>query len=128
MKNTEIKWSVSKLISRNDEVMGDVVEKVRYTATATATAIVPPHPEAPDGAEPMQTTIVAEIPGTVRLPEPDGEFTPYDQLSEEQVLEWVFGSLTEAQKTAIETDLANEIEAKSRPPQPTPPAPLPWET
>jgi len=51
-------------------------------------------------------------------------FTPYNQLTQPQVLSWVFDSMGEQQKNQIETGAANAIYTQINPPIVSPP--LPW--
>ena len=54
---------------------------------------------------------------------PDEPFTPFDQLTQEQVLEWVFASLGEEGKATAEADVDAQIEyAHSKITSPA----LPW--
>ena len=41
--------------------------------------------------------------------DPDAPFTPYDQLTESQVLEWVFAALGEEGKASAEADVDAQI-------------------
>ena len=51
-------------------------------------------------------------------------FVPYSQLTQPQVLSWVFDAMGVAQKTSIETSAANSIYTQIDPPVIQPP--LPW--
>ena len=51
-------------------------------------------------------------------------FVPYNQLTEPQVLSWVFDAMGIAQKTSIEAGAANAIYTQIDPPVVSPP--LPW--
>lgn len=51
-------------------------------------------------------------------------FTPYDQLTEAQVIGWVQDALGEDQVTAYEANVAQQIADQANPPVVTPP--LPW--
>lgn len=53
-----------------------------------------------------------------------GTFTPYDQLTEAQVIGWVQDALGEDQVTAYEANVAQQIADQANPPVVTPP--LPW--
>jgi hypothetical protein len=55
-------------------------------------------------------------------PEPD-DYIPYDQLTEAEVLQWVFDALGSEQVTAINDSLANQIEQKLNP---TSASGVPW--
>ena len=54
---------------------------------------------------------------------PDEPFTPFDQLTEEQVLGWVFASLGEEGKATAEADVDAQIAYAASQVQS---APLPW--
>jgi hypothetical protein len=56
------------------------------------------------------------------VPTPTGTFTPYDQLTQEQVLGWIWdnGVDKDATEAAVQQQLDNQI----NPPVVTPP--LPW--
>ena len=54
--------------------------------------------------------------GSIGFSDPDPtNFTPYDQLTQEQVIGWVKDTLGEEQVTSIETGLATQIEQKLHP-------------
>jgi hypothetical protein len=55
--------------------------------------------------------------------DPEAPFIPYDQLTQEQVLEWVWGSLGEEGKASAEADVDAQI-AYAAEQVSTPP--LPW--
>jgi hypothetical protein len=57
--------------------------------------------------------------------DPEAPFIPYDQLTQEQVLEWVWGSLGEEGKASAEADVDAQI-AYAAEQVSTPP--LPWGT
>ena len=63
----------------------------------------------------------ASIDGNSQFTVQEGTFTPYDQLTEAQVLEWVFQNI---QKDTIEAQLQVEIDNQVSPPVVYPP--LPW--
>jgi hypothetical protein len=54
---------------------------------------------------------------------PDEPYIPYDQLTQEQVLEWVWGSLGEEGKATAEADVDAQIAYAASQVQN---APLPW--
>jgi hypothetical protein len=60
--------------------------------------------------------------GSCSFQPPSGEFTPYDQLTEQQVLDWCFANGVD--KTAIEANVSLQIENQINPPIIAPP--LPW--
>jgi hypothetical protein len=60
--------------------------------------------------------------GSASFAPPSGSFTPYDQLTEQQVLDWCFASGVD--KTAIEANVSAQIADQINPPVIAPP--LPW--
>jgi len=60
--------------------------------------------------------------GSCSFQPPSGEFTPYDELTEAQVLDWCFANGVD--KTAIEANVTQQIENQINPPVVT--LPLPW--
>jgi hypothetical protein len=60
--------------------------------------------------------------GSASFQPPSGSFTPYDQLTEAQVLSWCFANGVD--KTSIEANVTAQIENQINPPIIAPP--LPW--
>ena len=60
--------------------------------------------------------------GSASFQPPSGSFTPYDQLTEQQVLDWCYANGVD--KTAIEANVSLQIENQINPPVIAPP--LPW--
>jgi len=60
--------------------------------------------------------------GSTSFAAPSGSFTPYDQLTEAQVLGWCYANGVD--KTAIEANVTQQIENQINPPIIAPP--LPW--
>jgi len=60
--------------------------------------------------------------GSCSFAPPSGEFTPYDQLTEQQVLDWCFANGVD--KSAIEANVTLQIENQINPPVVS--LPLPW--
>jgi len=60
--------------------------------------------------------------GSCSFQPPSGEFTPYDQLTEQQVLNWCYENGVD--KTAIEANVTQQINDQINPPVVT--LPLPW--
>jgi hypothetical protein len=60
--------------------------------------------------------------GSASFAAPTGSFTPYEDLTEQQVLDWCFASGVD--KTAIEANVTAQIENQINPPVIAPP--LPW--
>jgi hypothetical protein len=85
----------------------DVVFTVHWTLTGT------------DG------THTAGVYGSVGVTvDPDAPFTPYADLTQEQVVGWVQSALGEEQVAAYEANVATQIANLANPPIVTPP--LPW--
>jgi hypothetical protein len=60
--------------------------------------------------------------GSTSFAPPSGDFTPYNQLTEQQVLDWCFANGVD--KTAIEANVTAQIENQINPPVVA--LPLPW--
>ena len=61
------------------------------------------------------------------MPSPnDPAFTPYDKLTEEQVVGWIQASLGESGVESFETTIAASIDAQANPPVTPSEQPLPW--
>ena len=60
--------------------------------------------------------------GSCSFQPPSGSFTPYDELTEQQVLDWCYANGVD--KTAIEANVTSQIENQINPPVVT--LPLPW--
>jgi hypothetical protein len=60
--------------------------------------------------------------GSCSFQPPTSEFTPYDELTEQQVLDWCYENGVD--KTAIEANVTLQIENQINPPVVT--LPLPW--
>jgi hypothetical protein len=60
--------------------------------------------------------------GSCSFQPPSGEFTPYDQLTEQQVLNWCYENGVD--QAAIEANVSLQIENQINPPVVT--LPLPW--
>ena len=60
--------------------------------------------------------------GSCSFAPPSGSFTPYNELTEQQVLDWCYANGVD--KTAIEANVTAQIEAQINPPVVV--LPLPW--
>ena len=60
--------------------------------------------------------------GSCSFAPPSGSFTPYDQLTEQQVLDWCYANGVD--KTAIESNVTQQINDQIHPPVVV--LPLPW--
>lgn len=106
-------WSVTQMqCYPQAEGETDVVFNVAFSCSATQTN---------GGVE-----YVARYPGYAPVTYVAGSpYTPYDQLTQEQVLGWVWGT-PEGNQAEIEAKLQAQIDAQIAPPVVTPP--LPWAT
>lgn len=64
----------------------------------------------------------ASVYNTASVPTPEGSFTPYSDLTEQQVLTWVWANGVD--KDATEAAVQQQIQNQINPPVVTPP--LPW--
>ena len=66
-----------------------------------------------------------EVDSSTSIPTPDGSssFTPYDQLSENQVLDWVFANMPNGEKESFETLAKEKVLNQIKPPIVIPPNP-----
>jgi hypothetical protein len=98
----EITWNIVDL---NRNLPGGFVYTAHWTVSATEVIIK----EANDD-QPMQHIFSASSYGSCGF---DGELiTPYEDLTKEQVLEWVWQTVD---KDAYEASLASQIEAQKNP-------------
>lgn len=67
-------------------------------------------------------TYAATVYGTASFPQPGDPFTPYADLTEQQVLGWCWANGVD--KTATEANIQTQIDNQINPPVVTPP--LPW--
>ena len=76
----------------------------------------------------VQDTYTADIAGWRNFELQQGAgFTPYDQLTEEQVIGWVQASYGENTISSFENNIQEKINAQINPPPEPQPAPLPWQ-
>jgi len=102
---TTITWSVSALdCYPHADGQADVVFTVHWTCAGT------------DG------TYNASVYSTCSVPAPSVNFTPYEDLTQEQVLQWVWDNGVD--KDATEAAVQQQIDNQINPPMVTPP--LPW--
>lgn len=74
------------------------------------------------GTPPVDYT--STVYGSASFPMPEGTFTPYDQLTQDQVLGWCWANGVD--KTAVEANVQTQIDNQINPPVIQPP--LPWVT
>lgn len=95
-------WSVTKLEVTTYEGLSDVVISVGWSVTDT------------------QQGVTETFTGVTLVEPPSDNFTPYNQLTEAQVLEWVFKKVSQAGTEAIVTQrIQDKISPAVDPP-------LPW--
>lgn len=102
-------WGITELVTYPEyDGYPEVVQAVYWTLTGD------------DGAGHTATMTGAQ---GVSL-ELSGSFTPYEDLTEAQVLSWLMESMTPSGVDYYEAEVAKQIEAQANPPAPNPP--LPW--
>lgn len=73
----------------------------------------------------IEDSYIGYVYGTVGLTlNPDESFTPYNDLTENQVIDWVKQALGEESVASYEAAVAEQIDIQINPPIVTPP--LPW--
>ena len=107
MNTISINWIIKKLLVKKTEgELTDVVISANWSCRAS------------DG------TFNAVLTGCASFAPPSGSFTPYEDLTEQQVLDWCYANGVD--KTAIEANVSLQIENQINPPIIAPP--LPWVT
>ena len=100
-------WTITSMTVKTQEAgLSDVVYMVNWLAVDS------------DGVN------EARMGSDIELPAPEGTFIPYDQLTEQQVLGWVWAALGDETRYAIEADLNAQIVYMQIPPVAV--LPLPW--
>ena len=103
--NISINWIIERLLVRKVEgTLTDVVITADWRCNGT------------------QDQYSGTCYGSCSFAPPSGEFTPYEDLTQEQVLGWCFSNGVD--KTAIEANVTAQIENQINPPIIAPP--LPW--
>ena len=69
-------------------------------------------------------TYSSTVYGSCAFPPPEGDFTPYDQLTQDQVLQWCWENGVD--KVAMEAAVEGQIQTQVNPPVVS--LPLPWVT
>lgn len=110
LTSTTITWDITALdCYPQADGEADVVFTVHWTCLGQQTA--------------SGQTYTGQVYSTCSLPAPTGpDFTPYDQLTETQVLGWIWANGVD--KAATEAAVAQQIANAINPPVVTPP--LPW--
>ena len=109
-------WAVQQM-DCYPEVDGetDVVFTVHWTLTGSESTVV-------DG---INKVYVGNVYGSQAVAvDPEATFTPYADLTQEQVIGWVKNAMGEEQVTVYEQNVTEQINNQIAPPVVTPP--LPW--
>jgi hypothetical protein len=108
-----ILWIIERLLCKPTEgSLTDVVITADWRCNGTETI----------GTGDDAKTYSGTCYGSCSFAAPSGSFTPYDQLTEQQVLDWCFASGVD--QKAIEANVTAQIENQINPPIIAPP--LPW--
>lgn len=100
-----ITWSVTAMDCYPQEAgQSDVVFTVHWTCSG------------------VQDEFIASVYNTTSVPAPEGSFTPYADLTQNQVLSWIWNNGVD--KNATEAAVQQQINNQINPPVVTPP--LPW--
>ena len=104
---TTITWAVTAMNAYPQEAGNtDVVFNIHWTCSG------------------VQDEFSASIYNTTQVPTPEGSFTPFAALTQEQVLGWIWGNGVD--KAATEAAVQQQINNQINPPVVTPK--LPWIT
>jgi hypothetical protein len=108
-----INWIIERLLVKPTEgTHTDVVITADWRCNGTETI----------GTGDDEKTYSGTCYGSASFAPPSGSFTPYEDLTEQQVLDWCFANGVD--KTAIEANVTAQIEAQINPPVVS--LPLPW--
>ena len=108
-----ISWIIERLLVKPTEgSYTDVVITADWRCNGTETT----------GSGDTEQTYSGTCYGSCSFAPPTEGFTPYDQLTEQQVLDWCYANGVD--KTAIEANVTAQIEAQINPPVVV--LPLPW--
>jgi hypothetical protein len=109
--STEIVWNIDAMQCRVKEGdLTDIVIICHWRCSGTQT----------DG----EKTYSASVYSTCSLPAPEGTFVPYDQLTLDQVLGWIWAA--GVNKDATEAAVEQQIQLQINPPVVT--LPNPWQS
>jgi len=108
-----ISWIIERLLTKPTEgTLTDVVITADWRCNGTETT----------GSGDTEKTYSGTCYGSCSFQPPTGSFTPYPDLTQEQVLDWCFAN--GVNKTAIEANVSLQIANQINPPVIAPP--LPW--
>lgn len=104
---TNFTWSITSMLTQQQEGQyADVVVTASWLCVGTE----------------LGTGFTSNRSGSSTFTAPSGSFTPYNQLTQDQVLGWCYSS--GVNKTAVETGIQAQITAAVNPPIVN--LPLPW--
>jgi len=110
---TTISWIIERLLVKPTEgSLTNVVITADWRCNGTETT----------GTGDTEKTYTGTCYGTCSFAPPTGSFTPYDELTEQQVLDWCFAN--GVNKSAIEANVNEQILNQINPPVVA--KPLPW--
>lgn len=106
----DYKWSISELLTvQQDAGFNDVVVIVQWLYTGT------------------EGGYSATIGGSCNYGvNPHQPFTPFNELTEQEVIRWVTSSISPQQLTNLQSNIQQKIEQQKNPPPLPEPQPLPW--
>jgi hypothetical protein len=108
-----ISWIIERLLCKPTEgTLTDVVITADWRCNGTETT----------GSGDTEKTYSGTCYGSCSFAPPTGSFTPYEDLTQQQVLDWCFANGVD--KSAIETNVNQQIANQINPPVIAPP--LPW--
>jgi hypothetical protein len=108
-----LSWIIERLLVKPTEgSLTDVVITADWRCNGTETV----------GTGDTEKTYTGTCYGTCSFAPPTGSFTPYDELTEQQVLDWCFAG--GVNKSAIEANVSAQIQNQINPPVVA--LPLPW--
>ena len=108
-----ISWIIERLLVKPTEgSYTDVVITADWRCNGTETT----------GSEDTEQTYSGTCYGSCSFAPPTGSFTPYEDLTQQQVLDWCYANGVD--KPAIEANVTAQIEAQINPPVVS--LPLPW--
>jgi hypothetical protein len=110
---TTISWIIERLLVKPTEGdKTDVVITADWRCNGTETT----------GSGDTEKTYSGTCYGSCSFAPPTGSFTPYEDLTQQQVLDWCFANGVD--KSAIEANVSLQIQNQINPPVIAPP--LPW--
>jgi hypothetical protein len=113
MTTISINWIIERLLVKPTEgTLTDVVITADWRCNGTETT----------GSGDTEKTYSGTCYGSCSFAPPTGSFTPYEDLTQQQVLDWCFSNGVD--QAAIEANVSLQIENQINPPIIAPP--LPW--